>query len=65
MLIQANSDGSSVIVLTMTDHFSKYVEDKFAVSVVRGIYKVYCRQDAPAHIISNQECSNEKKDLIH
>ena len=39
--------------------FYKYVEavplkDKSAVSVPRGIYRVYCRQCAPVHIISGQ-----------
>ena len=46
-------------VLTMTDYFSKFVEavpieDKSAISVARGIYKVYCRQRAPVHIITDQ-----------
>ena len=46
-------------VLTMTDHFSKYVEavpipDKTALSVAQVIYKVYCRQRAPVSIISDQ-----------
>ena len=38
---------------------------KSAVSVARGIYEVYCRQGAPVYIISDQECSNEKKDFVH
>ena len=67
--IQANSDGSS-LVLTMTNYFSKYVEvaplkDKSAVSVATGLYKVNCRQGAPVHIISDQECSNKKKEFVH
>ena len=46
-------------VLTMTDYFTKFVEavpieDKSAISVARGIYKVYCRQGAPVHIITDQ-----------
>ena len=46
-------------VLTMTDYFSKYVEttpiiDKSADSVAKGIYKIYCRQGAPVHIITDQ-----------
>lgn len=45
--------------LTVTDYFSKFVEavaieDKSAFSVARGIYKVYCRQGAPMHIICDQ-----------
>ena len=57
-------------LLTMTDYFSKYVEavplkDKSAISIARGIYEVYYRQGAPVHIISDQECSNEKKDFVH
>ena len=40
-------------------YVGKYVEavplkDESAVSVARGIYKVYCRQGAPVHIISDQ-----------
>lgn len=46
-------------VLTMTDYFSKYVEavplcDKSAMSVARGIYKVYLRHGAPVSIITDQ-----------
>ena len=46
-------------VLTMTDYFTKYVEavpiiDKSGISVARGIYKIYCRQGAPVHIITDQ-----------
>ena len=46
-------------VLTVTDYFSKYVEaipipDKSADSVAKGIYKIYCRQGAPVHIITDQ-----------
>ena len=46
-------------VLTVTDYFSKYVEavpivDKSAISVVSAIYKVYCRQGSPGHIITDQ-----------
>ena len=46
-------------VLTMTDYFSKYVEatpiiDKSVDSVAKGIYKIYCRQGAPVHIITDQ-----------
>lgn len=46
-------------VLTMTDYFSKYVEavpivDKSAISVASAIYKVYCRQGSPVHIITDQ-----------
>ena len=41
------------------------LKDKSAVSVARGIYEVYCRQGAPVHVISDQECSNEKKDFVH
>ena len=46
-------------VLTMTDYFTKFVEavpieDKSVISVARGIYKVYCRQGAPVHIITDQ-----------
>ena len=38
---------------------SKYVEaipipDKSADSVAKGIYKIYCRQGAPVHIITDQ-----------
>ena len=52
-------------VLIMMDYFSKYVamcveavplKDKSVVSVAREIYEVYCRQGAPVHIISDQEC---------
>ena len=57
-------------VLNMTDYFSKYVEavllkDKSTVPVVRGIYEVYCRQGAPVCMISDQQCSDEKKDYVH
>ena len=43
----------------MTDYFSKYVEaipipDKSADSVAKGIYKIYCQQGAPVHIITDQ-----------
>ena len=46
-------------VLTVTDYFSKYVEaipipDKSADSVAKRIYKIYCRQGAPVHIITDQ-----------
>ena len=46
-------------VLTVTDYFSKYVEtipipDKSADSVAKGIYKIYCQQGAPVHIITDQ-----------
>ena len=46
-------------VLTMTDYFSKYVEavpveDKSAISVAKGIFKIYCRQGAPVHCICDQ-----------
>ena len=46
-------------LLTMTDYFSKYVEAiplpvKSALSVAKGLSKVYCRHGAPAHIISDQ-----------
>ena len=46
-------------VLIATDYFSKYVEaipipDKSADSVAKGIYKIYCRQGAPVHIITDQ-----------
>ena len=46
-------------VLTVTDYFSKYVEavpleDKSAISVAKGIFKVYCRQGAPVHCICDQ-----------
>ena len=46
-------------VLTMTDYFSKYVEatpiiNKSANSVAKGIYKIYCQQGAPVHIITDQ-----------
>lgn len=46
-------------VLTMTDYFSKYVEvvplrDKSALSVARGIYKIYLRHGAPVSIITDQ-----------
>lgn len=49
------SDGCQY-VLTITDYFSKYVEaipiqDKSAVSVAKGIYKIYCRHGAPVSII--------------
>ena len=44
---------------TVTDYFSKYVEavpleDKSAISVAKGIFKVYCRQGAPVHCICDQ-----------
>ena len=47
------------LVLTVTDYFSKYVEaipipDKSADSVAKGIYKIYCRQGAAVHIITDQ-----------
>ena len=40
---------------THTDYFSKYVEtiDNSALSVAKGFYKTYCRNGAPAHIISD------------
>ena len=46
-------------VLTVTDYFSKYVEaipipDKSADSVAKGIYKIYRRQGASVHIITDQ-----------
>ena len=46
-------------VLTVTDLFSKNVEavpleDKSAISVAKGIFKVYCRQGAPVHCICDQ-----------
>ena len=46
-------------VLIVTDYFSKYVEaiairNKSADSVAKGIYKIYCRQGAPVHIITDQ-----------
>jgi len=46
-------------VWTMTDYFTKFVEavpikDKSAISVARAIYKVYCRQGAPVHIITDK-----------
>lgn len=46
-------------VLTVTDYFSKFVEavpiaDKSAISVARGIFRVYCRQGAPLHCICDQ-----------
>ena len=46
-------------VLTMTDYFTKFIEAvpieyKSAISVARGIYKVYCPQGAPVHIITDQ-----------
>ena len=46
-------------VLIMTDYFSKYVEatlivSKSADSVAKGIYKIYCQQGAPVHIITDQ-----------
>ena len=55
---QSTADGNKYI-LTMTDYFSKYVEvvpipDKSAVSVAHAIYKVYCRQGAPASVICDQ-----------
>ena len=45
------------ITSCFTDMFKLAVplKDKSAVSVARGIYKVYCRQGAPIHIISDQE----------
>ena len=47
-------------VLTVTDYFSKYVEavpleDNSAISVAKGIFKVYCRQGAPIHCICDQD----------
>jgi len=52
------SKGGYKFVLTMTDYFSKYVEavpivDKSAISVASAIYKVYCQQGAPVHIITD------------
>ncbi len=46
-------------VLVMIDYFTKYVEvspipDKSAISVSRGIYRIYCRQGAPVSIICDQ-----------
>ena len=46
-------------VLTVVDYFSKYVEavpipDKSVDSVAKGIYKIYCQQGAPVHIITDQ-----------
>ena len=46
-------------LLTQTDYFSKDVEaiplpDKSVLSVAKVPYKTYCRQGAPAHIISDQ-----------
>lgn len=46
-------------VITMTDYFSKYVEaipiqDKSAIAVARGIFKIYCRQGAPVHVVCDQ-----------
>lgn len=52
------SNGNQYI-LTVTDYFSKYVEavpipDKSAVSVAKGIYKIYCRHGAPVSLICDQ-----------
>ena len=46
-------------IITMTDYFSKYVEaipipDKTALAVAKGIFKIYCRQGAPVHIVCDQ-----------
>ena len=46
-------------VLTVTDYFNICVEaipipDKLADSVAKGIYKIYCQQGAPVHIITDQ-----------
>ena len=46
-------------VLTQTDYFSKYVQgcpikDKSAHSVTEGLYRSFCRQGAPVHVISDQ-----------
>ena len=46
-------------VLTITNYFSKYVEvvsivEKSAISVASAIYKVYCQQGTPVHIITDQ-----------
>lgn len=46
-------------ILTVTDYFSKYVDtvpipDKSAISVAKGIYKIYCRQGAPVSLICDQ-----------
>lgn len=44
----------------MTDYFSKYyveavpIADKSAFCVAKGIFKVYCRQGAPLHMICDQ-----------
>ena len=53
------SKGGYKFVLTMTDYVSEYVEavpivDKSAISVASAIYKVYCQQGAPVHIITDQ-----------
>lgn len=52
------ADGNQYI-LTVTDYFSKYVEavpipDKTALSVAKGIFKLYCRHGAPVNIICDQ-----------
>ena len=46
-------------VSTVTDYFSKYgeavpLEDKSAISVAKGIFKVYFRQGAPVHCVCDQ-----------
>ncbi len=56
-------------ILTVTDYFSKYVEavpleDKSAISVAKGIFKVYCRQGAPIHCICDQGKEFVNKVLI-
>ncbi len=56
-------------ILTVTDYFSKYVEavpleDKSAISVAKGIFKLYCRQGAPIHCICDQGKEFVNKVLI-